>query len=155
MRLTRFSDIGLRVLMYLHGADERPGPVTVAEIASQFELPINHLVKVVSQLSKMGWVRATRGRNGGLRLAADATKLRIGQVLRQLEGEDELIDCEGSSCRLAVDCRLRGALHEGLQAFYAAMDRHTLADIAGGGTGEHIVRMHRMFLVTPHTQSAA
>jgi Rrf2 family nitric oxide-sensitive transcriptional repressor len=146
MRLTRFSDLGLRVLIYLNGAGQRPGPVTVAEICAQFDLPMNHLVKVVGRLARLGWVQATRGRNGGLRLATNPAELRVGTVLRALEGDDELADCTGTRCSLSSDCRLRGALAAGLDAFYDAMDRHTLADIAGGATGEQIVRMHRTFL---------
>jgi Rrf2 family transcriptional regulator, nitric oxide-sensitive transcriptional repressor len=146
MRLTRFSDIGLRVLMYLERAGERPHPVTVAEIGKQFDIPLNHLVKVVGQLAKLGWVKAIRGRNGGLRLAADAATLTIGQVLRKLEGEeDELVDCEGTNCALQLDCQLRGMLRAGMRAFYEAMDRYTLAQATAGGTGEQVVRMHRMF----------
>jgi Rrf2 family nitric oxide-sensitive transcriptional repressor len=146
MRLTRFSDIGLRVLIYLERAGERPHPVTVAEIGAQFDIPLNHLVKVVGQLAKLGWIKATRGRKGGLRLAADPATLTIGQVLRKLEGEeDELVDCEGTDCALKLDCQLRGMLRAGMRAFYEAMDRYTLADATAGGTGEQVVRMHRMF----------
>jgi len=146
MRLTRFSDIGLRVLIYLERAGERPQPVTVAEIGKQFDIPLNHLVKVVGQLAKLGWVQATRGRNGGLRLAADPATLTIGQVLRKLEGEDdELVDCEGTDCALKLDCQLRGMLRAGMRAFYEAMDRYTLAHATAGTTGEQVVRMHRMF----------
>jgi Rrf2 family nitric oxide-sensitive transcriptional repressor len=146
MRLTRFSDIGLRVLIYLERAGERPHPVTVAEIGKQFDIPLNHLVKVVGQLARLGWVQATRGRNGGLRLAADPATLTIGQVLRKLEGEDdELVDCEGTDCALKLDCQLRGMLRAGMRAFYEAMDRYTLAHATAGTTGEQVVRMHRMF----------
>jgi Rrf2 family transcriptional regulator, nitric oxide-sensitive transcriptional repressor len=146
MRLTRFSDIGLRVLIYLERAGERPQPVTVAEIGKQFDIPLNHLVKVVGQLAKLGWVQATRGRNGGLRLAADPATLSIGQVLRKLEREDdELVDCEGTDCALKLDCQLRGMLRTGMKAFYEAMDRFTLADATAGNTGEQVMRMHRMF----------
>jgi Rrf2 family nitric oxide-sensitive transcriptional repressor len=146
MRLTRFSDIGLRVLIYLERAGERPHPVTVAEIGKQFDIPLNHLVKVVGQLAKLGWVQATRGRNGGLRLAADPATLTIGQVLRKLEGEeDELVDCDGTDCALKLDCQLRGMLRAGMRAFYDAMDRYTLADATAGNTGEQVMRMHRMF----------
>jgi Rrf2 family nitric oxide-sensitive transcriptional repressor len=146
MRLTRFSDIGLRVLIYLERAGERPQPVTVAEIGKQFDIPLNHLVKVVGQLAKLGWVQATRGRNGGLRLAADPATLTIGQVLRKLEGEDdELVDCEGTDCVLKMDCQLRGMLRAGMKAFYDAMDRFTLAHATAGNTGEQVMRMHRMF----------
>jgi Rrf2 family nitric oxide-sensitive transcriptional repressor len=146
MRLTRFSDIGLRALIYLERAGERPHPVTVAEIGAQFDIPQNHLVKVVGHLARVGWVHATRGRNGGLRLAADPARLTVGQVLRELEGEDELIDCEGSNCALALDCQLRGLLKTGMRAFYEAMDRFTLSELTSGSTGEQVVRMHRMFL---------
>jgi Rrf2 family nitric oxide-sensitive transcriptional repressor len=146
MRITRFSDIGLRVLIYLECASANRAPVTMAEIASQFDIPVNHLVKVVGHLSRTGWVLATRGRNGGLRLAADPAQLRIGAVLRELEGETELVDCEGSGCSLRSDCRLRDALKTGMRAFYAAMDSITLAQITASSTGEQIVRMHRTFL---------
>lgn len=146
MRLTRFSDIGLRVLIYLEGASANRAPVTMAEIATQFDIPVNHLVKVVGHLSRTGWVLATRGRNGGLRLAADPAQLRIGVVLRELEGETELVDCDGGGCTLRSDCRLRDALKAGMRAFYAAMDGVTLAQISASSTGEQIVRMHRTFL---------
>jgi Rrf2 family nitric oxide-sensitive transcriptional repressor len=147
MRLTRFSDIGLRVLIYLERSGERSSPVTVAEIGSQFDIPLNHLVKVVGQLAKMGWIKAMRGRNGGLRLMADPATLTIGQVLRKLEGDgDDLVDCEGTNCALKMDCQLRGMLRAGMRAFYEAMDRYTLAQVTSGATGEQVIRMHRMFL---------
>ena len=146
MRLTRFSDIGLRVLIYLARASADRSLVTVAEIAAQFDIPVNHLVKVVGHLARAGWVRATRGRNGGLRLVADAASLTVGVVLRELEGQAELVDCVGSGCRLSADCHLRGALAVGMRAFYTALDAYTLESITQGGTGEQIVRMHRSFL---------
>jgi Rrf2 family nitric oxide-sensitive transcriptional repressor len=146
MRLTRFSAIGLRVLIYLERAGERAAPVTVAEIGAQFGIPVNHLVKVVGHLARAGWIRATRGRNGGLRLAADPASLTVGAVLRELEGADELIDCDSNGCSLNMDCQLRDALKAGMRAFYAAMDQYTLAHITAGGAGEQIIRMQRMFL---------
>lgn len=146
MRLTRFSDIGLRVLIYLAQADDNRSPVTVAEVALQFDIPLNHLVKVVGQLVRCGWLQATRGRNGGIRLCVEAGTLTIGAVLRGLEGDAPLVDCEGQNCRLKSDCILRGALKAGLNAFYAEMNRYTLADISNGSTGEQIVHMHQNYL---------
>lgn len=145
MRLTRFSDIGLRVLMYLAREVRQPA-VTVAETALQFNVPHNHLVKVVGAMAKLGWIDAMRGRNGGIRLAVPAETLRIGAVLRALEGDSEAVDCEKIGCRLAGDCLLRDALRAGVDAFYAAMDRYTLADLVHGNTGMQIVRMHQAFL---------
>ncbi len=145
MRLTRFSDIGLRVLMYL--VDQQPEQViTVAEISSQFNVPHNHVVKVVGALAKLGLIQATRGRNGGVRLMAAPRAVKVGTVLRALEGDKEAVDCEGIECRLAGDCFLRKALREGVDAFYNAMNRYTLADLVASGAGEKIVQMHQLFL---------
>lgn len=146
MRLTRFSDIGLRVLIYLSRTDDNRVSVTVAEIATQFNIPINHLVKVVGHLARSGWVQATRGRNGGIRLCVAPESLRIGTVLRELEGNHELVDCEGQDCRLKLDCILRNALRSGMNTFYETMNRYTLSDIADGSTGDKIVHMHKTFL---------
>jgi Rrf2 family nitric oxide-sensitive transcriptional repressor len=120
----------------------------VAEVAGQFDIPQNHLVKVVGHLARAGWVQALRGRNGGIRLAAPADTLRIGTVLRELEGDPELVNCEALACRLSADCRLRNALQAGMRAFYEAMNQYSLADLSNGNTGEQIVRMHRTFLAS-------
>ena len=161
MRVTRFTDIGMRVLIYL-SRERRDGgtrhelpPVTVAEIAAQFDIPANHVVKVAGRLAKMGVVDAIRGRHGGLRLSDGAGDVGVGRLLRALEGDDELIDCDGLACRLRGNCVLRGALKEGLDAFYEAMDRYTLADVAGGATGEQIVRMHRSFMAARDASTSA
>ncbi|MFT5534963.1 MAG: Rrf2 family nitric oxide-sensitive transcriptional repressor [Burkholderiaceae bacterium] len=146
MRLTRYSDIGLRVLIYLARTGVRESPVTVAEIAGQFDIPINHLIKVAGHLARTGWVDAIRGRNGGLRLAVNTKALQVGTILRELEGDDELSDCEGLACHLRKDCILRAALKAGMQAFYAAMNTYTLYDLCEGKTGEQIILMHSSFL---------
>lgn len=154
MRITRFSDIGLRVLIYLARAQADRPRITVAEIAAQFDIPLNHLVKVVGHLARAGWVDATRGRNGGVRLNIAPVSLRIGTVLRELEGDAELVDCEAQRCQLSQDCLLRNALKRGQQAFYDAMDDYTLATITKGRTGEQIVRMHRTFLSSASSHAA-
>lgn len=145
MQLTRFTDLGLRVLMYLTHRD-REQPVTIAEIAGQFSVPHNHLIKVVNRLGKLGWIVATRGRTGGLRLAVDPSVLPLGKVLRELEGQSDLIDCATPPCVLRNGCRLKATLDGALEAFYQALDRTTLADVVSAPTGETIIRMHRQFL---------
>jgi Rrf2 family nitric oxide-sensitive transcriptional repressor len=145
MQLTRFTDFGLRVLMYLSQHD-RPTPVTIAEIAGQFGVPHNHLIKVVNRLGKVGWVTTLRGRNGGLRLALPPEQLKLGQVLRDLEEATELIDCNDPPCPLDGRCLLKAALDAGLTAFYQAMDRYTLADVCRKQTAATIIQLHRNFL---------
>jgi Rrf2 family transcriptional regulator, nitric oxide-sensitive transcriptional repressor len=149
MQLTRFTDLGLRVLMYLTYRD-RDDFVTIGEIAEQFEVPHNHLIKVVNKLGKLGWLNATRGRNGGLQLVVDPKQLRVGTILRELEGSTQLIDCESPPCALKAGCRLKSALDVGLDAFYRTMDQFRLADIVGKPTGDKIVKLHKQFIALRH-----
>ena len=146
MHLTRFSDIGLRLLMYLARETRALPAVTVAEVASQFNIPRNHLVKVAGLLARHGYIEAIRGRSGGLRLAVAPELLRIGEVVRVLEGPKQVIECEQLQCRLSRDCALRQALGKAYDAFFTALDAYTLADIIAGSAGTEISRMHKGFL---------
>ncbi|HTJ96578.1 MAG TPA: Rrf2 family transcriptional regulator [Rhodocyclaceae bacterium] len=147
MQLTRFSDFGLRLLMYLTQHD-RATPITVGEIAEQFDVPHNHLVKVANKLGKLGLVTAIRGRNGGLILAVPANSIKLGDALRGLEGDTQLVNCDEPPCVLKGQCLLSGALRDGLNAFYARMNEFTLADVSASRTGAAIIHMHRNYLAT-------
>lgn len=130
MRLTAFTDYGLRVLMYLAAAPERRA--TIGEIARAFGISENHLMKVVHALGKAGLLANVRGRGGGLALARPPHMINVGAVVRSTEGEAmpaECFDRESNTCDIVRVCRLRGVLAEAVDAFYAALDRHTLADL--------------------------
>lgn len=146
MQLTQFSDIGLRLLMYLAN-ERRVGPaITLAEVSSQFAIPRNHLAKVAGKLVKNGWVEAIRGRSGGLCLAVEPDEIYLGPVLRVLEGHQEVIDCEKLNCRLKNGCELRQLLAQAYEAFFSVLDRHTLADVTQGLATKLIVSMQKSFI---------
>lgn len=141
MQLTHFSDLGLRVLMYLTGP-ARDEAVTISEIADRFQVSRNHLVKVVHFMAQQGWLRTTRGKGGGLALAQPPAHYRLGDLLRRLEGVKPLIDCAEPPCALSGGCRLKGVLDEALAAFFAVLDRYTLQDLIAHPTGEAIALLH-------------
>ena len=142
--MTRFTDLGLRILMYL-SQHKRPDPVTNAELAKQLEASHNHVIKVVNRLARLGWVTTQRGRHGGLWLGIPPERLRLGQALRAIEEATELVDCEHPPCVLRRRCLLKHALDDALSAFYERMDQYTLADVCKGGTGDVLVSLHRKF----------
>ncbi|SCK07617.1 Rrf2 family transcriptional regulator [Vogesella sp. LIG4] len=144
MQLTHFTDLGLRVLMYL--SEPRDTPVTIGEIAEQFSASRNHLVKVVHFMAQQGWLATSRGKGGGLALARAASQYRLGEVIRTLEDIGDLIDCAEPPCFLRGRCRLKGVLDEALRAFFAVLDRYTLADVVASPTAEALVVLHRMGL---------
>jgi Rrf2 family nitric oxide-sensitive transcriptional repressor len=67
MKLTRYTDYALRVLIHL--AVHEKELASIGRIASRYLISQNHLMKVVQDLSRAGFVETIRGRNGGLRLA--------------------------------------------------------------------------------------
>ncbi len=67
MRLTRYTDYAMRVLLYLGAREDRL--CSIAEIAQAYDISQNHLMKVVSDLVNAGYLVSVRGRFGGVRLA--------------------------------------------------------------------------------------
>lgn len=129
MRLTSFSDYALRMLMYAASAGDRL--ITIEEAARTFNVSKTHLNKVANTLTRAGYLRAVRGRSGGLMLGQRADAIRIGDVLRLTEPDFALVECfaTGNQCVITRSCKLSRLLTEALEAFQATLDRHTLADI--------------------------
>lgn len=129
MRLTTFSDYALRVLMYAAACKERL--ITIDETAKVYGISRAHLMKVVNQLTRAGFLKAVRGRSGGLALAKRPDKIRLGEVVRATEPDFALVEClgAGNECVITPRCRLRGALKEAFGAFIGTLDRYTLADL--------------------------
>lgn len=126
MKLTRYTDYALRVLIYLTGREDNLA--SIRQIAEAYGISQNHLMKIVQDLSHAGFVDTVRGRHGGLRLARPAELVTIGAVVRHTEGEGNLIDC--TACLIAPACGLPAILSEATEAFLATLDRYTLANVA-------------------------
>lgn len=132
MILRRFSDYSLRVLMF--AALQGDTPFCVSEVASMYGLSKHHLAKVINRLVRSGHLKARRGRGGGVWLGRDPGSIRLGALVRLTENESPLVECfaaRSNHCRLTPACRLKGALAQALEAFYASLDQRTLADLVG------------------------
>jgi len=129
MHITLHTDYALRVLIYLGANQHRLA--TIQEISERFEVSRSHMMKVVNQLIRNGYVEGQRGKGGGLRLARPAAQIGIGRVVRDMESDLALVECfdTGSRCLLTGSCRLRAVLGNALDAFLASLDRQTLADL--------------------------
>ena len=125
MKLKSYTDYALRVLMHLAAKPDRLS--SISEIARTYRISQNHLMKVVHDLRKEGYLDAVRGRAGGIRLARPAAEIGLGEVVRHTEGGFDLVDC--GSCVIAPACGLTGALREALKAFMAVLDRYSLQDL--------------------------
>lgn len=125
MQLTRHTDLALRLLIRL--ADLGEQRATIAEIAQDQAIPRSHLMKIANDLVHAGFLQATRGRGGGIRLALSPDQIRIGDVVAAMEPHCEMVRC--SECRLVRRCTLPRHLDRAIQAFHAVLNEQTLADI--------------------------
>jgi len=129
MHITQHTDYALRVLMYLGSNTDRL--VTIREISERFDISRSHLMKVVNQLIRDGFVEGIRGNGGGLRLGCPAPSILVGDVVRRVECNMELVECfaEGCNCILDPNCKLKSTLTNALNAFLRVLDQVTLADL--------------------------
>lgn len=125
MRLTRYTDYAMRVLLHLGARPD--GLCSIAEVARAYGVSQNHMMKVVNDLSNAGYIATVRGRGGGIRLGRAPADINVGALIRHTEDGFDLVDC--GSCVIAPACGLTGALHEALAAFMAVLDGYTLDDL--------------------------
>ena len=125
MKLTLFTDYSMRVLLYLGAQPDRL--CSIGEVAQAYRVSQNHMMKVVNQLVRQGYVESVRGRSGGIRLGRAAEDINLGALIRATEDGFELVDC--GRCVVAPACGVTGVLGEALGAFLAVLDRYTLADM--------------------------
>lgn len=129
MQLTGSTDLALRIVMRLAVLED--SATTTRTVSEQLRVKYTHAAKVVATLQRLGVVETRRGRAGGLSLVEDARSLSVGRLVRRLEGPDEVVQCEGPvPCPLRGGCRLRSALRDAQEAFFAALDPLTIGDLA-------------------------
>ncbi|MCU0790822.1 MAG: Rrf2 family transcriptional regulator [Nitratireductor sp.] len=131
MRLTLFTDYGLRMLMRL--ASEPQKMFSTAELAGEFGLSRNHLAKIIQRLAGAGLVETRRGGGGGAMLARPAGEIRLGEVVALLEEGQAIVECfaeDGGRCTIDGRCGLKARLRSAQAAFMADLNRSTIADIA-------------------------
>ncbi len=129
MKITRFTDYGLRTLMYVAARSENIA--SVKEIAEHYGISRNHMVKVVHRLSQLGYIETTKGKGGGIKIAKGTENLRLGDLISQLEPNMHIVECfdvKTNTCRITASCQLKHYLLEATQNFIATMNKYTLAD---------------------------
>jgi Rrf2 family protein len=135
MRLSRRSEYGLRALTDLVRHDGA-GPVALATLAERNRLPSKFLEQILSTLKHGGIVRTTLGAHGGYAMAADASQVTVGRVVRLLDGALAPVPCVSlryysrCSCPDEATCALRDMMIDVRDAMLEILDKETLAEMA-------------------------
>ena len=127
MQLTRYTDYALRVLIYLAVHPSRLA--TISEISCAYGISRNHVVKVVHELGSLNFIKTQRGKQGGMQLAHSAKDINVGEVVRKMEKNLNIVNCTGPACPILAACDLKTALYEARDAFFTVLDRYSVADL--------------------------
>ncbi|MFO7788474.1 MAG: Rrf2 family transcriptional regulator [Halospina sp.] len=151
MRITGYTDYSLRVLMYLSLQGDRLA--TIQEVADRYGISKNHLMKVVHQLTRKGYLDSVRGKKGGIRLRLSPSEINLGVLVREMEPDLNLVECfsPDNTCVISPVCSLKGVLGEALNAFLETLDRYTLADIVTAADAPQLIRLLNIPVEEPAT----
>ncbi|AWD69714.1 MULTISPECIES: RrF2 family transcriptional regulator [Acinetobacter] len=138
MQLNKFTDYALRILMYI--AQPKEMPYTIAELANELQVSENHAMKIVHFMAKQDWLITTRGRGGGIRMNPLTLKIPLGQVVRILQQDSQVVECNTPPCVLRKNCGLKGILDDAVEQFYASLDQYTLSEVVTPLQGHYSIQ---------------
>jgi len=150
--LTKKGKYGLKALVYL--SKMPPGQLAfVGDIAAKNNIPKKFLDAILGELRNAGFVLSRKGKEGGYRLARLPSEIKIGHVIRVLDGPLAPIACASRTqyqrcedCDEAT-CQVRHMMLEVRQALAELLDNRSLAamrDAANDDNDEDIVATLRL-----------
>lgn len=140
MQLNKFTDYGFRLLLYLSQTNSNQ-IYTISQIAEDLRISQNHLVKIVHYLAKKGWVLTSRGKGGGVQLSIESLKLRVGDVIEELEANNSLVECNVPPCVLRSNCNLKSHLDLATKAFYDYLNQYTLEQMIRKNPNDYLKKI--------------
>lgn len=136
MQLSKKAEYGLRALINLGIAhSEDHARVSAGVLARADNLPLKFLEQILIQLREAGIVETQRGKLGGYFLGRPATDIKMGEVVRLLDGPLAPIACASSSayercsCPDETHCGLRMLMIDVRNAITGILDRYSLHDV--------------------------
>ena len=139
MRLTKRGEYGLRTMIRL-GIAERNGEgvISVSSLAEQEHLPFKFLEAILFELRTAGYVESLRGKHGGARLARPMKTIKMGEIVRLIDGKLAPIGCASET--EYVKCTCPDEEHCGLRMLMIDV-RNAIANILDRYTLEHVVEV--------------
>ena len=114
------------------------GPIKISDIAQAQAIPRRFLEVILNQLKSSGFIGSKRGYSGGYRLVIPASNIRVGDIIRHIQGEKDLIECIAcvtrEECPFEGHCSLFYMWHKVKAAIFGVYDATTLQDLLEGGT---------------------
>ncbi len=141
MKLTTRSRYGTRMLLDL-AQNGGGGPVRVSEIAQRQGISVKYLEKLSRILKKAGLIRSMRGSKGGHLLAKPPAEISMGEIVRALEGDLNLVTCwtDRTSCPRLKSCPTSKLWQEVSKALLERLDAMNLEELLRATPSEEVMQ---------------
>lgn len=136
MQLTKHTDFGFRILIYLATLEDEL--TTIATITERFDISKSHATKIVNKLVHHGWIKAVRGKNGGICLGVKPQDICVKDLVILMEQTLEPVNCHTPPCVLNDVCRLKEVLWKAQNCYLDYIGKFTLADLLDKKTADVI-----------------
>jgi len=133
IKISTKSQYGLRAMVYLARFQDKICPLRV--ISKKEGISFDYLEKIILKLEKTGLIKSKKGAQGGYSLGKKPSKIKIGEIIRTLEGNTGLVKCMALGKRGKYHCsRERKCLTKNFwkkiqDSLNSALNSITLADL--------------------------
>ena len=130
-RLSKAAEYAIRAILYL-SLKWGKGTSGVEEIARAQDIPAPYLAKLVQSLTKKGFIKSFRGREGGFVLLRAPKEITLLEVIEAMEGPIHLNDCliRSGYCPRDKECPVHDVWREAQEKFLKCLGGYTFEDLA-------------------------
>jgi Rrf2 family protein len=148
--LTKKGKYGLKAMVHLAGADPAK-PVLVTDIAEQNGIPKKFLDTILGELKNAGLLHSKKGKGGGYALGRPASEIRVGHIIRVLDGPLAPLACASRTayqrcddCTDEKQCAVRIMMLEVRQAISTVLDNRSLAEMRALTDADELAYMYQI-----------
>ena len=109
------------------------GPISLKSVAQRQALSEHYLEQLIAGLRKAGLVKSVRGAQGGYTLARDPADIKVGDIVRVLEGPIAPVECvneeDPEQCLKAEFCITKSVWEKVKDSIEGVLDSISLADM--------------------------
>ncbi|CAA7601543.1 Transcription regulator Rrf2-type [Acididesulfobacillus acetoxydans] len=150
MKLSTRGRYGLKAMFDL-AVHMGEGPVSLKSIAERQDISEHYLEQLIAGLRKAGLVKSVRGAQGGYVLGREPAKIRVGDVIRVLEGPIAPVDCvseeDPECCAKAEHCVTRTIWEKVRDSISEVLDSITLEDMVKDAEKMDTERKYYMYYI--------
>ncbi|MDP3964446.1 MAG: Rrf2 family transcriptional regulator [bacterium] len=121
---------GLRLASWLAKTYKTKQPVALSEISHSEAISLKYLEQLILPFRQAGWVKSTRGRNGGYVMAVPPRSVTVKAVLDRLSDQARVVDCLTEPCDFEKRCPSQQTWKKVQQAIDDTLERITLSEIS-------------------------